>query len=94
MQKTKLTAALCALCFAASALTGGVSAESSKTENVGPSGVFEVTIDGSTCDTAKNDAYRGFGYISANNSSRLLLDYMDEQPEAYQMAKALTAFVS
>lgn len=84
MQKTKLTAALCALCFAASALTGGVSAESPKTENVVPRGVFEVTIDGSTCDTAKNDAYRGFGYISANNSSRLLLDYMDEQPEAYQ----------
>ncbi len=84
MRKTKLTAAFCALCFTASALTGGVSAESSKTENVIPSGAFEVTIDGSTCDTAKNDAYRGFGYISANNSSRLLLDYMDEQPEAYQ----------
>ncbi|MGN0369882.1 MAG: hypothetical protein ACI4EW_04990 [Butyrivibrio sp.] len=43
----------------------------------------QVTIDGSKAKTEENNLYEGMGFISANNSSRLLLDYKDENPEAY-----------
>ncbi len=42
------------------------------------------TVDGSLAMTAENTRYDGLGLISANNSSRLLLDYKAEHPEAYQ----------
>ena len=42
-----------------------------------------VNIDMTTASFAENTRYRGFGLISANNSSRLLLDYKYEQPERY-----------
>lgn len=42
-----------------------------------------VNIDMTTASLAENTRYRGFGLISANNSSRLLLDYKYEQPERY-----------
>lgn len=43
-------------------------------------------IDGNTLDISGEDAntFKGFGYISCNNSSRLLLDYKYEHPETYQ----------
>lgn len=46
----------------------------------------EITIDGQLLDTAAQDAntFKGFGYLSCNNSSRLLLDYKWEHPESYQ----------
>lgn len=90
MRKTKLIAALCAVRFAASVvMPWGAAAVNSdgdqeQTEEVTEvARMFDVTIDGSTCNTAENSLYRGFGYISANNSSRLLLDYKQENPEAY-----------
>lgn len=43
----------------------------------------EIVIDGSAAITDENMLYEGFGYISANNSSRLLLDYKEENPDAY-----------
>lgn len=43
-----------------------------------------VVIDGDKADTAKNMLWRGAGMVSANNSSRLLLDYKAENPAAYQ----------
>ena len=42
-----------------------------------------VNIDISTSSLAPNTRYKGFGLISANNSSRLLLDYKYGQPERY-----------
>lgn len=42
-----------------------------------------VNIDMTTASLAENTLYKGFGLISANNSSRLLLDYKYEQPERY-----------
>ncbi len=47
------------------------------------SAVREVVIDGSRLNTAENMLYRGNGMVSGNNSSRLLLDYKAENPEAY-----------
>ncbi len=43
----------------------------------------EVTIDGSRAVIAETQLYRGAGMVSGNNSSRLLLDYKAENPEAY-----------
>lgn len=45
--------------------------------------MFQLNIDGSTRSTNPNSFWRGFGFISANNSSRLLLDYKAEHPEVY-----------
>ncbi len=43
----------------------------------------EVVIDGNRLLEADSTLYDGLGFISANNSSRLLLDYKQENPEAY-----------
>lgn len=43
----------------------------------------EIVIDGSNANTKENMRYRGAGMVSANNSSRLLIDYKTEDPEAY-----------
>lgn len=45
---------------------------------------MELKIDTGTASLAENTRYRGFGLISANNSSRLLLDYKYEHPERYE----------
>ncbi|GEP23920.1 DUF5776 domain-containing protein [Lentilactobacillus diolivorans] len=42
-----------------------------------------VTIDGSTVDTNQANTYKGFGMVSANGTSRLLLDYKAENPAKY-----------
>lgn len=44
---------------------------------------MNVTIDGAKALTNEARIYRGAGFISANNSSRLLLDYKAENPAAY-----------
>lgn len=43
----------------------------------------DLIIDGNNAITAENKLYRGLGMVSGNNSSRLLLDYKDENPEKY-----------
>lgn len=43
----------------------------------------KLIIDGTTLNTKDNMRYRGAGMVSANNSSRLLLDYKAENPQAY-----------
>lgn len=47
------------------------------------SGERSVTVDKAKAITGENTLYEGMGFISANNSSRLLLDYKSENPEAY-----------
>ena len=42
-----------------------------------------IIIDGTTANLKENMRYRGAGMVSGNNSSRLLLDYKAEDPEAY-----------
>lgn len=46
----------------------------------------QVKINGDLLDTTAQDAntFKGFGYLSCNNSSRLLLDYKAEQPASYR----------
>lgn len=53
------------------------------TEQIKADEVRQVIIDGNKAIKDENRRYEGMGYISANNSSRLLLDYKDENPEAY-----------
>lgn len=43
-----------------------------------------ITIDGNKANTAENMLYRGSGMVTGNNTSRLLLDYKSENPEAYE----------
>lgn len=44
---------------------------------------MNIVIDGGSANTLENMLYRGVGMVSGNNSSRLLLDYKAENPEAY-----------
>ncbi|MFT3952199.1 MAG: glycosyl hydrolase family 59 [Oscillospiraceae bacterium] len=44
---------------------------------------MDIVIDGSKAKTAENMRNRGAGMVSGNNSSRLLLDYKTENPDAY-----------
>lgn len=44
---------------------------------------MDIVIDGSKAELAENKRYRGAGMVSGNNSSRLLLDYKSENPDAY-----------
>ncbi len=75
LRKAASLVAASALIFSA-AVKLPVSAEESKK--------MTVNIDIGTASLAENTRYRGFGLISANNSSRLLLDYKYEQPERYE----------
>ena len=44
---------------------------------------MNISISGNSANTLENMLYRGVGMVSGNNSSRLLLDYKSENPEAY-----------
>ncbi|MBQ8781768.1 MAG: glycosyl hydrolase family 59 [Oscillospiraceae bacterium] len=44
---------------------------------------YAVKIDGSTTNMDEGTVYRGLGVVTGNNSSRLLMDYKTENPEAY-----------
>ncbi len=67
------------LCSAALLQTAGMP----KTVNAEGGLTMQIIIDGSHAELAANKRWRGAGMVSANNSSRLLLDYKTEQPEAY-----------
>lgn len=43
-----------------------------------------VTIDGNTVNTNEGTVFRGLGAVTGNNSSRLLMDYKTQNPEAYR----------
>lgn len=45
--------------------------------------VMKIFIDGNNAQKASNKCYYGLGMVSANNSSRLLLDYKSENPQRY-----------
>ncbi len=45
---------------------------------------MEILIDGLKANTAQNMLFRGNGMVTGNGSSRLLLDYKYENPQAYQ----------
>ncbi|CAN7716774.1 S-layer homology domain-containing protein [Paenibacillus sp. LjRoot153] len=42
-----------------------------------------VTIDSDAADTNPANTFKGYGVVSGNNTSRLLLDYKDEHPTQY-----------
>ncbi|HEX8345109.1 MAG TPA: hypothetical protein VF657_10235, partial [Actinoplanes sp.] len=41
------------------------------------------TVDGLKLDTNPADVWKGYGAVTANNTSRALLDYKDEHPDQY-----------
>ncbi|MGN0164738.1 MAG: hypothetical protein ACI39R_01010 [Lachnospiraceae bacterium] len=43
----------------------------------------EIIVDGESINWDENTVYRGLGVVTGNNSSRLLMDYKTENPEAY-----------
>ncbi len=45
---------------------------------------MKIKFDGNKANTKKHRLFRGNGMVSANNSSRLLLDYKTEHPQQYQ----------
>jgi len=55
-------------------------------EMTGKSGVasMEIIADGTQANENPAASYRGLGCISANNASRLLLDYKVEHPKEYE----------
>lgn len=42
-----------------------------------------VSIDGNTVNMDNGTVYRGLGVVTGNNSSRLLMDYKTQNPDAY-----------
>ena len=44
---------------------------------------YNVKIDGNTVNNDEGTVYRGLGVVTGNNSSRLLMDYKTENPDAY-----------
>lgn len=42
-----------------------------------------VTVDGNTVNTDEGTVWRGLGVVTGNNSSRLLMDYKTQNPDAY-----------
>ncbi|MBQ8614881.1 MAG: glycosyl hydrolase family 59 [Ruminiclostridium sp.] len=44
---------------------------------------YAVTVDGNTINNDEGTVYRGLGVVTGNNSSRLLMDYKTENPDAY-----------
>ncbi|MGN1416623.1 MAG: hypothetical protein ACI4XF_07260, partial [Oscillospiraceae bacterium] len=43
-----------------------------------------VTVDGNTINMDEGTVYRGLGVVTGNNSSRLLMDYKTQNPDAYR----------
>lgn len=78
MKLKKIAAA--AVCAAAAANTVILPAAAEETE---ARTLTSIIIDGNNANTLENMLYRGVGMVSGNNSSRLLLDYKSENPDAY-----------
>lgn len=76
--KRMITAILCIPLAAA-----GVFPAAAQTEEK-TAGTRSVTIDGSKANLKENMLYKGNGMVSGNNTSRLLLDYKSQNPEAYR----------
>ncbi len=73
--KSIAAAAICAAAAANSVILPAAAEQEAQPMN--------ITIDGNNANTLENMLYRGVGMVSGNNSSRLLLDYKAENPDAY-----------
>lgn len=67
--------------FAISILVAGMVAFIIGNETKADGNSKTITIDGNNVD--EYNRFKGFGTVSANNTSRLMLDYKEEDPEAY-----------
>ena len=76
--KNLAAAAVCAVTAANSVILPAC-AETAETE----ADPLNIVINGGNANTLENMLYRGVGMVSGNNSSRLLLDYKAENPDAY-----------
>lgn len=64
--------------------TTAVAEEALSFDTSAATNVTSFTVDGEKVLDADNTRYDGLGMVSANNSSRLLLDYKAQQPEVYE----------
>lgn len=58
-------------------------ARSASADSAAASPSVSYTIDGNQADANPADAWKGFGAVTCNNTSRYLLDYKDEHPQQY-----------
>ncbi len=80
----KLFAGTLAAVLMISGVTGAVPTDEQGERSVQAAGrVVNLKIDGNTADKSSQNAYRGLGTVTCNNSSRLLLDYKEDHPEQY-----------
>ena len=79
MDIKKLAAAAVCAVTAANSVILPACAETAETE----ADPLNIVINGDNANTLENMLYRGVGMVSGNNSSRLLLDYKAENPDAY-----------
>ena len=79
MDIKKLAAAAVCAVTAANSVILPACAETAETE----ADPLNIVINGGNANTLENMLYRGVGMVSGNNSSRLLLDYKAENPDAY-----------
>ncbi len=79
---------------ASSSATSSTTTTSQEVSEVTPEKIFEtaivnqsykaVAVDGSTVNLNPAATYKGLGLVTGNNSSRLLMDYKQENPEKYR----------
>jgi hypothetical protein len=78
------TSAVCALALCG---LGAPRATATAGPAAAPGGTVAVeeafTIDGDAVNRNPADVFKGFGAVSCNNTSRLLLDYKEEHPDRY-----------
>ena len=74
----RIVAALAGLAIALCALPKVAVSADSEAANT-----HDITIDGSRANTKENMLYKGNGMVSGNNTSRLLMDYKAQSPQAY-----------
>ncbi len=72
-----------AVVLASSLMMSGILPESNVTAAQTKDLEYNMDIDGATINENPVDLYRGLGAVSCNNSSRLLLDYKQENPTQY-----------
>ncbi len=73
------------LSYAIPARTEAAMKKDIKIQKAAPEDVCSITINGNDIkkDNVNGLTYKGFGFLSANSTSDLLLDYKAEHPEAY-----------
>jgi len=89
MKRRRVSAAavagVLACAVAGSSLAGGVAAAAGPAQASAATQVTEITVDGDdiAADNVNGLTFKGFGVLSANSTSAVLMDYKSEQPQKY-----------